>query len=64
MFNSDSITKEDIKEHYPHWSQIPDQPYRILIVGVFASRIANPALNLICHQVDIDRINLYAKDLY
>ena len=64
MFNSDYITKDVIKEHYPHWSQIPDHPYRILIVGVFASRTANPFLNLICHQADIDRIYLYAKDLY
>ena len=32
MFNFDYITKEDIKEHNPHWLEIPDLPYRILII--------------------------------
>ena len=32
MFNFDYITKKDIKEHNPNWSEIPDQPYRISIV--------------------------------
>ena len=28
------ITFNDItKEHNPNWSQIPDHPYRILIIG-------------------------------
>ena len=31
MFNFDYITKEDKKEHNPHWPEIPDDPYRILI---------------------------------
>ena len=29
MFNSDYITKEDIKEHDPNWLEIPDHPYRM-----------------------------------
>ena len=33
MVNFDGVTKEDIKEHNPNWSQIPDYPYRILIIG-------------------------------
>ena len=33
MFNFDYITKEDLKEHNPNWAEIPDHPYRILIVG-------------------------------
>ena len=33
MSNFDYITKEDIKEHNPNWREIPDHPYRILIVG-------------------------------
>ena len=33
IFNFDYITKEDIKEHNPNWSETPDHPYRILIVG-------------------------------
>ena len=33
MFNFHYITKEDIKEHNPKWPEIPDHPYRILIIG-------------------------------
>ena len=29
MVNFDDVTKENIKEHNPNWSQIPDHPYRI-----------------------------------
>ena len=31
MFNVDYIAKEDIKERYSNWPQIPGHPYRILI---------------------------------
>ena len=48
MFNFDYITKEDIKEHNPNCPEIPDHPYRILIVGGFGSV----------------QIYLYAKDPY
>ena len=37
MINFDYITKEDIKEHSPNWLEIPDHPYRILIIGVTRS---------------------------
>ena len=30
--NFDYVTKEDIKEHNPNWSQISDHPYRLLII--------------------------------
>ena len=33
MFNSDYITKKDIKEHNPNWAEVSGRPYRILIVG-------------------------------
>ena len=33
MISVDDVTKENIKEHNPNWSQIPDQPERILITG-------------------------------
>ena len=26
MINNDDVTKENIKEHNPSWSQIPDHP--------------------------------------
>ena len=32
MFNFDYIKKE-MKEHYPKWPDIPDHPYRILMIG-------------------------------
>ena len=28
MFNFDYITKKDIKEHNPHWPEIPDHRYK------------------------------------
>ena len=33
MINIDDFTKENIKEHNVSWPQIPDHPYRILIIG-------------------------------
>ena len=39
-------------------------PYRILIVGGSGSGKTNALLNLINNQPDIDKIYLYAKDLY
>ena len=64
MFNFDYITKEAIKEHNPNWPEIPDHPYRILLIGDSGSGKANALLNLINHEPDIDKINLYAKDPY
>ena len=32
MINFDSAIEEKIKEHNPNWAQIPDHPYRILII--------------------------------
>ena len=29
----DDVVKESIKEYNSNWSQIPDHPYRILIIG-------------------------------
>ena len=51
-----------MKEHNPNWSQIPDHPYRILIIGDSRSRKTNSLFNQINHQPDIDKIYLYAKD--
>ena len=33
MINFGDITKENIKKHNPNWPQIPDHPYKILIIG-------------------------------
>ena len=56
MHNFHYITKEDIKEHSPNWSEIPDHPYRILIFGT------NSLLNQINNEPDIDKTYLYVKD--
>ena len=62
MFNFDYVTNEDIKEHNPNWSKIPDHPCRILIIGSSGSRKTNALLNLINHEPDIDKIYLQARD--
>ena len=33
MINFNDVTKENRHEHNPHWQQIPDHPYRILLFG-------------------------------
>ena len=33
MINLDSITDENNKKHNEKWPDIPDHPYRILIIG-------------------------------
>ena len=62
MFNFDYITKEGIKEHNPKWAEIPDHPYQILIIRGSGSGKTNVLLNLINHELDIDKIYIYAKD--
>ena len=33
MINFYDVIKEKMKENNPNWSQIPDHPYRILIIA-------------------------------
>ena len=47
MVNFDEATKENIKEHNPNWPQIPDLPYRILIIGGSGSGKTNSLFNLV-----------------
>ena len=54
--------KKNIKEHNPNWPEIPDHPYRILIIGGSGSGKTNKLLNLINQEPDIDKTYLYAKD--
>ena len=58
MFSFDYITKNDIKGHNQNWPEIPDHPYRILIVGGSGSGKTNALLNLINHGQNIDKIYL------
>ena len=47
----------------PNGLDIPDHPYKILIIGGSGSRKTNVILNLIKHQrTVIDRIYLFVKD--
>ena len=64
MINFDHYTNENKTEHRLKWPHIPDHPHRMLIVGVSGSGKTNALLNLINNQPDIDKIYLYAKDLY
>ena len=64
MIGFDDVKKENIREHNPNWSQIPDHIYRILIIGRRWSGRKNLLFNLISQQQDIDKIFLYAKDPY
>ena len=63
MFNFDYIKKE-MKEHNPKWPDIPDHPYRILMIGGSGSGKTNALLNLINHKLNIDKFDLHAKDPY
>ena len=56
--------KRSTKEHNPNWPEIPNHPFRILIVGDSGSGKTNALLNLINHEPDIDKLYLCANDLY
>ena len=64
MINFDDYTNENKRKHNLNWPYIPDHPYRILIIRGSGSAKANTPLNLINNLPDIDKIYLYAKDLY
>ena len=64
MINFDDYTNENKTKHNSKWPYIPEHPYRILMVGGSGSGKTNALLNLINNQPDIDKIYLYAKDLY
>ena len=64
MINFDDYTNENMIEHNSKWPYIPDHPYRILIVAGSGSGKTSALLNLINYHPDIDKIYLYAKDLY
>ena len=62
MISFDDYANEDKTEHNLKWLYIPDDTYRILIIGGSGSGKTNALLNLINNQPDIDKIYLYAKD--
>ena len=64
MINFDDYANENKTIHNKNWPYITDHPYRILIIGGSGSGKTNLLLNLIEDQPDIDKIYLYAIDLY
>ena len=64
MINFDDNVNEHKTKHKKNWPYIPDNPYRILIIGGSGSGKTKVLLNLIENQPYIDKIYLYAKDLY
>ena len=64
MTNFDDYTNENRTKHNFKWPYIPDHTHRILIIAGSGSRKTNALLNLIGNQPNIDKIYLYAKDLY
>ena len=64
MTNFDDYTNENKAQHNLTWPYISDHPYKILLIGTSGSGKTNVLLNLIENQPDIDKTNLYVKDLY
>ena len=64
MINFDDVTGENIEEHNANWSQFPDHPYKLLIIGGFGSGKTNALLKLTKQQPDTEKVYLYAKDPY
>ena len=62
--NFGDYANENKTEHNLKQLNIPDHPYRIPITGGLGSGKTNTLSNLIINQPDIDKIYLYAKDLY
>ena len=56
MINFDDYANENRTEHNEKWPDIPDHPYRILIIGGSGSGKTNLLLNLIENQPDVDKI--------
>ena len=50
--------------HDPGWPNIPDHPYKTVIINGSGSGKTNVLLKLIKHQwLNVDKIYLYFKDL-
>ena len=64
MINFDDYANENKLKHNLNWPYTLDRPYKILIIGGSGSRKTNALFNLINNQPGIDKIYLYAKDLY
>ena len=64
MIQFDDVTKENMKGHNPDCLQIPDHPFKTLIIRGSGFGKTNALLNLISHHPGIDKIYLYTKYQY
>ena len=64
MINFDDYVNENKTMRNKNWPYIPDQRYRILIIGGSGTGKTNFLSDLIENQPDIDKIYLYAEDPY
>ena len=64
MISFDDVTKEETEGRNPKWPQVPNHPYRTVIIGGSRSGKTNSLFNLINQQPDIYKIYLYAKDQF
>ena len=64
MIDFKNVTNENIKEYYLNLPQIPEHLHRVLIIRGSESTKRNLLFNLVNEEPDIDKIYLYAKDLY
>ena len=60
----DDVTKENTEKHSSSWLEIPNLPYRILVIGGSRLGTTNALLNLINHKLYADKIYVYTKDAY
>lgn len=52
------------KEHNPNWPHIPEHPSTISTIGGSGFRKTNILLNLLSHQLAINKIYSYTKDAF
>ena len=63
MITFDDASNGNKTELNLKWSYIPDNSYKVLMVGGSGSGKTNTLLNLINYKPDIDKIYIYAKGL-
>ena len=56
MINLDSVTNENNKKCNEKWLYVPDNPYRIIIIGGSRSGKTNALINLIMGKMILTKI--------
>ena len=59
-----NYTSKKHKNRNPNWLQVPDYPYRMLVIVNYGPGKTNALLNLISYKPDIYEIHLYAKNRF